>query len=160
MGRHVPKLATMPCKHCVVGAIPTLSTILNGERSYGMKKNSLLVGAVALIAAALTVLANPLTLQWSPSPDDKGTNFVTYAVYQANGATAPFVNVGNVGTNLTYTTNITPGLYRFYVTAVNFWNVESDPSNIASTPSTNAVAPPTQPILYVVVGSKTNIVKF
>lgn len=125
-----------------------------------MKKNSFIAATFALIVTALTVLANPITLQWSPSPEDKGTNFITYVVYQANGPTAPFASVGNVGTNLTYTTNIAPGLYRFYITAANFWNVESDPSNIASTPSTNAVAPPTQPILYVVVGSKTNIVKF
>jgi hypothetical protein len=114
------------------------------------------------IAAALTIIAvtaADLTLGWQPSPDDTGTNSVTYAVYRANGTSTNFTQVTNVGNKLTYTfTNIAPGLYRFYVSAFDVWNTESSPSNIATVPAPITPRPPSQPILYVIAGNKTNIV--
>jgi hypothetical protein len=121
-----------------------------------MKKKLLSLAALALIT--LAIRAANLTLVWDPSPDDAGTNYVRYAVYQATGTNA-FTNVVNVGTNRTYTfTNITPGLYRFYVTAQDIWTNESGPSNTLLIPGPIIPRPPQQPILYVLIGSKTNII--
>jgi predicted phage tail protein len=122
-----------------------------------MKKK--LLALVAIVALAVNVIAANLTLAWNPSPDDTGTNFVTYAIYQANGTSTNFTVVTNVGNKTTYTfTNIAPGAYKFYITALDVWNTQSDPSNTAAVPAPITPRPPSQPILYVIVGNKTNIV--
>lgn len=119
-------------------------------------KKILSFAAVALIA--LTIHAANLTLTWTISPDDKGTNYITYNVYQAVGTNA-FTNIApRLSTNVFAMTNINPGLYRFYVTASDIWTNESVPSNTLTVPGPIIPAAPAQPILYVILGSKTNIV--
>lgn len=120
-----------------------------------MKKK--LVAFVAVAALIVSTFATPLTFTWDRSPEDQGTNNVTYAVYQATGTNA-FVKIANTSTNVTLSTNIAPGLYRFYVVAIDFWGIESDPSNTLATPDPKKPTSPKQPILYVIVGSRTNIV--
>lgn len=121
-----------------------------------MKKKLLLLAALALIT--LAIRAANLSLTWDPSPNDTGTNYIKYVVYQATGTNA-FTNSINVGTNRVCTfTNIAPGLYRFYVTAQDVWTNESQPSNTLLIPAPITPLPPVQPILYVIVGSKTNII--
>jgi fibronectin type 3 domain-containing protein len=110
---------------------------------------------IALVALlALTVSTLGLTIIWGPN--DPEEQIVSYRVYWAQG-TQPFQFLADAGTNTSYTiTNAVPGVYRFYITAVNFWTLESDPSNIVATPP-----PPTSPkmkMLYVIVGAKTNTI--
>lgn len=107
---------------------------------------------VALLA--LTVSSFGLTILWSPN--DPAEQIVNYRVYWAQG-TQPFQFLADTGESTTYTiTNATPGVYRFYVTARNFWTIESDPSQTVATPP-----PPTSPkmkMLYVIIGTKTNTI--
>lgn len=110
---------------------------------------------ITLVALmALTVSTLGLTISWSPN--DPAEQIVNYRVYWAQG-TLPFQVLADTGTETSYTiTNAPPGVYRFYITARNFWTVESDPSGIVATPPL-----PTSPkmkMLYVIVGTKTNTI--
>ncbi len=95
-----------------------------------------------------------LTLAWDASAS--GDQVTNYRVYQATGTNTTFQSVADVGTNLLYTVAISPGIYQFRVTALNFWGVESVPSNTISTPPVPGQVK--QPILYVIVGGKTNTI--
>lgn len=114
-----------------------------------MKKFIALVALIALTASTFG-----LTVLWNPN--DPAEQIVNYRVYWAQG-TQPFQFLADTGTNTSYTiTNAPPGVYRFYITARNFWTVESDPSDIVATPPL-----PTSPkmkMLYVIVGTKTNTI--
>jgi hypothetical protein len=111
------------------------------------------IALVALLALAVSSTFG-LTVLWSPNdPSEQITN---YRVYWAQGI-APFQFLADTGTNTSYTiTNAAPGVYRFYVTAINFWSLESDPSTIVSTPP--PATTPKMKMLYVIVGSKTNTI--
>lgn len=114
-----------------------------------MKK---LIALVALLA--LTASTFGLTVLWSPN--DPSEQIVHYRVYWAQGI-APFQFLADTGTATSYTiTNAAPGVYRFYVTAINFWSQESDPSVTVSTPP--PATTPKMKMLYVIVGSKTNTI--
>lgn len=114
-----------------------------------MKK---LIAVVALLA--LVVSNSALTVLWDAN--DPSEQIVNYRVYWAQG-TGPFQFLADTGTATSYTlTNAAPGVYRFYITARNFWTIESDPSAVMSTPP-----PPTSPklkMLYVIIGTKTNAI--
>jgi predicted phage tail protein len=114
-----------------------------------MKK---LISVVALFALVVSTLG--LTVSWRAG--DPAEQITGYRVYMAQGQ-SPFEFVGTATNGTSYTiTNINPGVYRFYVTALNVWNEESDPSATAITP------PPPSGVqakaVYVVVGSKTNAI--
>jgi hypothetical protein len=110
------------------------------------------IAVIALLAFIVSTSA--LTVIWDAN--DPTEQIVNYRVYWAQG-TAPFQFLADTGSATSYTiTNATPGVYRFYVTARNFWTVESDPSNTVATPP-----PPTSPkmkMLYVIIGTKTNTI--
>ena len=111
-----------------------------------MKK---LIALITLACLAVSTLG--LTISWSPN--DPTEQITHYRVYWAQGQGA-FTLLADTGTATKYTiTNAAPGVYRFYVTAVNFWTDESDPSLTNSTPPL-----PTQKMkmIYAVIGSKTN----
>lgn len=112
--------------------------------------NVLLVLAIFLMA----VSAFGFTISWKPNdPSEQVTN---YRVYWSQGQN-PFQMLADTGTNTSYTiTNIAPGVYRFYVTARNFWSLESDPSDTVATPP--PASSPKVPMLYVIVGTKTNVI--
>jgi fibronectin type 3 domain-containing protein len=114
-----------------------------------MKKFVAVIALLALVASTFG-----LTVSWKANdPAEKVTN---YRVYWAQGS-APFTFLADTGTNTSYTiTNAAPGVYRFYVTAWNFWNLESDPSDIASTPP--PATSPKMKMLYVIIGTKTNAI--
>ncbi len=87
-----------------------------------------LVSALALV---LTIHAADIQFGWLASATVDPT--ISYNLYWSTNMTAPFVLYGNT-TNLTITvTNLTPAVYRFYVTATNIWG-ESVPSNMVQTP--------------------------
>jgi predicted phage tail protein len=114
-----------------------------------MKKLIKVIALFALITSAFG-----LTIRWGAN--DPAEQIVNYRVYWSQG-TGPFQFLADNGTNTSYTiTNATPGVYRFYVTASNFWSVESDPSSIASTPP--PATPPQMKMLYVIIGTKTNAI--
>lgn len=79
-----------------------------------------------------------LPLTWDLNPTTESV--LKYSVYQANGPTGTFVKVLDVTTNHATIPNLTPGMYRFYVTASNVWG-ESGPSNIVQTPVNASTAP-------------------
>lgn len=123
---------------------------LHHFRSYRVKK---LIAVVALLALTVSSTLG-LTVLWAPN--DPAEQITNYRVYWAQGS-LPFQLLADTGTATSYTiTNPPPGVYRFYITAMNFWSQESDPSTIVSTPP-----PASQPklkMLYVIVGSKTNTI--
>lgn len=115
-----------------------------------MRKKIILL--VALLALATTTFG--LTVAWQPN--DPSEQIVNYRVYWAQG-TNSFQFLADTGTGTSYTiTNAVPGVYRFYVTARNFWSVESDPSAITSTPP--GASSPKMQMLYVIIGTKTNTI--
>jgi hypothetical protein len=114
-----------------------------------MKK---LISVVALLA--LIVSSSALTVLWDANDPSEG--IINYRVYWAQG-TGPFQFLADTGTVTSYTlTNAAPGVYRFFITARNFWTVESDPSQVASTPP--APTSPKMKMLYIVIGTKTNAI--
>lgn len=114
-----------------------------------MKKLITIIALFALVTSAFG-----LTISWKPN--DPAEQITNYRVYWAQGS-EPFQLLANTGTNTSYTiTYLNPGVYRFYITAMNFWSVESDPSEITGTPP--SATSPKLPTLYVIVGSKTNAI--
>jgi hypothetical protein len=108
-----------------------------------MKK--IILSAIAGLFAVASAVAADVTLAWDPSPTNE---LVTaYVVYQATGTSTNFTPVLTVvNTNFTVAatatvTNLTPGVYKFYVTAKNIWNLESVPSNTVQTPAAKPSAP-------------------
>jgi len=95
----------------------------------------------ALASMALSLKAADVQLGWDPNPpSDQVTG---YKFYLAPGATNAFA-LYTTTTNTTVTvTNLTPGVYRFQVTAINVWNKESPASNVIQTPP----GQPTTPVL-------------
>jgi predicted phage tail protein len=112
-----------------------------------MKK--LLMNIAVLLSMAVVTFA--LTVSWSPN--DESERITSYRVYAAKGS-EPFQLLTNTSSTSYTMTNASPGVYRFYVRAVNFWSDVSDPSAEVATP------PPASQMkmLYVVVGPKTNVV--
>jgi hypothetical protein len=99
---------------------------------------------LTLILLLLTTLAASsvnftLALAWDADPSDP--TVTKYTLYRADGLTAPFVKVADIpAPNTTYAfPSLSPGVYRFYVTASNEWG-ESDPSNTVQT--SNAASAP------------------
>jgi predicted phage tail protein len=102
-----------------------------------MKK--ILISIAALFAAfnAVAQAAN-ITVAWDANP--AAESVIKYTVYQAIGPTGSFVKVSDTTSTTLLIPNLTPGLYRFQVTASSVWG-ESAPSNIVQTPVTPATAP-------------------
>lgn len=92
-----------------------------------------LVLVVLLLVYSLTVLAQPptrtVTLNWVDTSNPAGT---TYTVYRAPvTATLTYVKMAqNIAAKTWSESGVTPGVYRYYVTAV-FNNAESLPSPTA-----------------------------
>jgi predicted phage tail protein len=114
-----------------------------------MKK---LISVIALCALAASALG--LTVSWKPAdPNEQITGYRVY-IAQANGE---FQYLGTTTNGTTYTiTNINPGVYRFHVTALNLWNMESDPSLVVTSPPAPSAVQ--TKVVYVLVGSKTNTI--
>lgn len=95
-----------------------------------MKKLTALLLLFVLLFAH--VQAADVILSWPANPaSDQVKN---YFVYQATGS-GSFAKIATNGVSTTYTvTNLTPGAYRFYITAANAWAVESTPSAQIGTP--------------------------
>jgi hypothetical protein len=110
-----------------------------------MKK---LLALITLLA--LTAQTFALSIAWTPN--DPGEQISSYKIYMATG-TGAFAVVGT-STTASYTLpTLTPGVYRFHVTAENIWG-EGPTGDILTTPGA-----PTKvrgSMLYVVVGGKTN----
>lgn len=140
----------LPCKQRVVGSIPILSTNFHsGASRYGSMKK--LFALLTLLAFTASTFA--LSISWQPNPAEQQIS--NYKVYMATG-TGEFTLLANAGTNTAYTLpNLTPGVYRFHVTAENLWG-ESPAGNTVTTPP--APGSPVKTVLYVIVGGKTNIV--
>jgi predicted phage tail protein len=104
-----------------------------------MKKILVSIAAlcVGLSFNAAAQAAN-ITLAWDANL--AAENIIKYTVYQAVGPTGSFVKVSDTTSTTLLIPNLTPGLYRFQVTASNVW-AESAPSNIVQTPVTPATAP-------------------
>ncbi len=107
-----------------------------------MKKSTLLIALLCLTAfASLEAQAvTSVTLAWNANVSTD--NITKYTVYQATGAASTtFVKVADVTVGTTYVVaNLTPGVYKFYVTASNVWG-ESVAGNTVTTPA--PASPPT-----------------
>ena len=85
------------------------------------------VGLLALVSMAR---GQSVTLAWDASPDDSPTNRLFYRLYAGTNGAVALTNL-NVGTNLSATVDrLTPGMWRFWATAVTSNGVESLPSNL------------------------------
>ena len=82
------------------------------------------------LTLALSARAADLLMGWTASPTVDQT--LAYNFYMATGGGAFSLYRTTTNTTLTVT-NLTPGVYRFYVTATNMWG-ESIPSNTVQTP--------------------------
>lgn len=96
-----------------------------------MKKISALL-LLFVLALVHVVQAADVIISWPANPaSDQVKN---YYVYQATGQGA-FSKIATNGVSTLYTVkNLTPGAYRFYITAANAWGVESTPSSQIGTP--------------------------
>lgn len=88
---------------------------------------SLAIGISALVARGQTT--NQVTVAWDANPE---TNGITYQVYYDEAANTNISFTVFAGTNLQ---QVIPPLewdtdYRFWVTAKNDWDLESDPSEV------------------------------
>ena len=97
---------------------------------------------ITLIACgALALLAGPpsgkVTLAWDYPTNELTTNLV-FKLYHSTNIVAPLgtwtVLTNVVGTNLSVSVVVTPGVNFFAMTASNLWG-ESDFSNVAETPA-------------------------
>lgn|SRR3990167_7444759 len=97
---------------------------------------SIILGCL-LAALAATPPSGRVILAWDYPTNELGTN-LTFRLYGSSNITTPLTNwtvlTNVVGTNLSVTVQIQPGVYFFALTASNFW-MESDFSNVASTPA-------------------------
>ena len=104
-----------------------------------MKFKISVLGTLMLLAAAplmgSTVLTNrTVTLTWDPNPEGESiTNYTVYASPTSNGVYSAVTQVNGSTTNATLTG--LPAAERwYYLTARNFWGLESDPSEKVNTP--------------------------
>lgn len=113
-----------------------------------MMRKQLFQAILWLVLPLQAALGATVTLKWDPNP--AGDTVTSYSVYQATGS-GGFTKIQNVlGTVTTASIlNVSPGLYRFYVTASNQWG-ESTPSNTVQTPGT-VPTPPGSLILTIAV---------
>lgn len=102
-------------------------------------KKIILLCAVAVLAGIIANPAEPpsgkVTLAWDYEVLDTNN---TFRIYHTTNITTPksnWVVIATVpGTNLTATVYVTPGVNFFAATVSNMW-MESDFSNVASTPA-------------------------
>jgi|SRR5712664_1010545 len=98
-----------------------------------MKKLAML--ALLLFTAQLVSASVDIQLSWDANPVSDGVT--AYKVYQALGVATQTSQFSYAATTMQTSQIITlpnPGAYSFYVSAVNFWGLESPPSNILGTP--------------------------
>lgn len=100
-----------------------------------------------LLLVVSTALAKDVQLGWTHSPPaDAGP--VGYNLYWAQGTNAIFMLHSSTTNKTALVTNLSPGIYRFQVTATNAWG-ETLPSNVLQTPG--SVGAPPQLVVLIVV---------
>lgn len=105
-----------------------------------MKRFGLILAALLLGWSSLTAALTPknITLAWDYPTNELSTN-LTFRLYGSTNIVQPMTNwillVTIPGTNLSTVLSVVPGEHFYALTASNvFWRLESDFSNVASTP--------------------------
>ncbi len=87
---------------------------------------------------SVSAMAANVNLAWTASPSE---DVIGYNVYMSVGPSSEnFTLVGSTSDLMTTISDLTPGVYRFYVTSSTVWD-ESVPSNIVKTPAAGKPAP-------------------
>ncbi len=91
------------------------------------------IALAVFLAAACAAFGGStnINLTWDPSPDDTGTNGVSYRLYWGTGSAARTYHTNfGIGTGPTYAFLVTGlGTNRFALTAVSLGGIESDKSD-------------------------------
>lgn len=105
------------------------------KRNYAALSVLLLLVTAPLLAS--TVLTNrQVTVVWDPNPEGESiTNYTVYAASASNGVFSAVAQVNGATTNATLT-GLAAGERWYYLTAKNFWGLESEPSVKVNTPAT------------------------
>ena len=94
--------------------------------------------ALPQVSDTVSTPTRTVTFAWDYPTNELSPSltFILYSAADLSLSATNWVSLTNtVGTNLTLTISITPGLRFFYLTASNFWG-ESLPSQMAVTPAT------------------------
>lgn len=94
----------------------------------------LLAGIVCSSATTVGTTGN-VKIGWDPNPvSDQVTGYKLYSAPAETGPFLPLLSVGGSVTNAVHT-NAPVGIIWYYLTATNFWGLESDPSEKVHTPA-------------------------
>lgn len=102
-----------------------------------MKKRLILLSSLLLVA--IVAIAADIKVGWNANP--AADNVTKYNIYRATGVSSTFVLVASTTNTYYVDTSLTPGVYRWQVTAVNEWG-----EGPASVPVVSAPALPGQPV--------------
>lgn len=103
-----------------------------------MNRKSILI-ATLLFAATLITYAADIGIKWAANP--AADNVTKYNVYMAVGPSTTYTLVGSTTNTFFTNTNLTIGVYRWKVAAVNEWG-----EGPASVPLASAASLPTSVI--------------